>query len=101
MGGGCPGRTVENPVDKTPGERRLLAKVRIVYDVWSIRTIGPRVFLGVGHDPDVYEKGGIELGSGGSRDGGKILSLELDGRDMTEIVRARVKWIERGIKQTG
>ena len=101
MGGGCPGRTVENPVDKSPGERRLLDKVQIVWDVWSIRTIGPRVLLGVGHGPDVYEKCGIELGRRGSRDGGKVLSLEFDRRDMTEIIRARVKWIERGIKQTG
>ena len=54
MGGGCPGRTVENPVDKTPSERRLLDKVPDVWDVWSIRMIGPGVLLRVGHGPDVY-----------------------------------------------
>ena len=54
MGGGYLGRTVENPADETPSEICLLGKVPEVWDVWSIRMIGPGVLLRVGLGPDVY-----------------------------------------------
>ena len=61
----CLGHTVENPTDEPPSEIRLLGKVQIIWDVWGIRTIGPRVLLRVGHGPGAQE-GGIELGRRGS-----------------------------------
>ena len=81
IGGRIDGRTVENPADGKPGRIRLLAKVRRVGDIWSIRIIGPRVLLRVGHGPDMIEEGKIELERRESRDGEKV--LELDGREAT------------------
>ena len=63
-GRGCPGHTVENPADETPGEVDLLAKVFALCDIWGIGIIRPRDLLRVGHGPDVYGEGGIKLGVG-------------------------------------
>ena len=62
----CPGITIENQGDEIPNKVDLLGKVLKVCDVWSIRIIGPRDLLRVGHGPDVYEGGGVELGRRGS-----------------------------------
>ena len=63
-GRGCPGHTVENPADETPGEVDLLAKVFALCDSWGIGIIRPRDLLRVGHGPDAYGEGGIKLGVG-------------------------------------
>ena len=81
IGGRVGRRTVENPADGKPGETRLLAEVRGVSDIWSIRSIRPRLLLKVRHGSDAPEEGKIELGRREFRDGEKV--LELDGREAT------------------
>ena len=51
------GRTIENRSDEESSETSLLRKVLAVWDLWSVRIIGPRSRLSIGHGPDVYEGG--------------------------------------------
>ena len=54
---GCLGRTIEGRGDERSGEISLLVEVQMVWDLWSIRVVRPRLVLHVPHDPDVYEGG--------------------------------------------
>ena len=47
---------MEHQADEGSGEIRLLIRVQPVWDIWSVRVIGPRLFLSAGHDPDVHEE---------------------------------------------
>lgn len=58
---GCVGRTVENRSDEKPGKIGLVRKVNVVRDFRSIRVVGPRIFLSVGHGSDAYD-GAVEGG---------------------------------------
>ena len=90
------GHTIEHRADESPSEVGLLLEVQLVWDIWSVRVIGPRVSQGVRHGSDVYEKGfrrrvGSKVGMRGFGCGER--TLETDG-GVTWVLKARVKRIE-------
>lgn len=48
-------RTIEDRADEIPGETLLLPNVQAVWDLGSIKMVGPGFLLRVGHSLDVYE----------------------------------------------
>ena len=63
-------RTIENRADKGPGEPGLLQSVQGVWDLWSIRIIGPRSFPRVRHGVSMCSRRGIA--AKGGVDGGSM-----------------------------
>jgi len=65
-----PTRTVENRAEENSGEIDLLLKVLTVWDLGSIRVIGPRLELRVRHASSVYMGGGnsVRRGIGGGEE---------------------------------
>ena len=62
------GRTVEHRADENSGQIGLLVIVYMVWDLWSIGIIGPRLLLRVIHGPDACEE---EFWSGSLVESGK------------------------------
>ena len=61
--------TIENRTDEVSGEIGLLPKVQVEWNLWSVRIIGPGLFVGHGSDADegrISAKGDIELEEGGT-----------------------------------
>jgi len=59
--------TIENCTDEDSGEIGLLPKVQFEWNLWSVRIIGPGLFVGHGSDVDeggISAEGEIELGEG-------------------------------------
>ena len=55
-------RTIENRVDDVSGETGLLVEVQMVWNLWSVRIVGPRRMLHIPpHDPNLYQ-GGLRRG---------------------------------------
>ena len=76
------GRTVEHRADENSGQIGLLVIVYMVWDLWSIGIIGPRLLLRVIHGPDACEEefwsgSWVESERRGFREGEE--TLELDG----------------------
>ena len=56
--------TIENRGNENSGEVGCSFKVQVVRDLWSIRIVGPGLFLRVRHDSDVCEGGMVLVGRG-------------------------------------
>ena len=82
--------TVENRADKNPCKIGLLVLVQRARDLWSVRVVGPWLFLRVGHDSDT--EGRIEFEGGGFQDGEK--TSEFDGRVGARVIKAQGNYIE-------
>jgi len=54
----CLARTIEHRADENSGKSGLLPKIKIVWDLWGVGVIGPRLFRRVRHGSDVDEPGG-------------------------------------------
>lgn len=70
VGGGRLARTVKSRADESPGGIGFLERAQMLWDLWSVRVIGPRLLLRARHYPDVYDEGfwqrvGLDLGRGG------------------------------------
>ena len=50
-------RTIENRAEDNSGKVSLFLKVYVAWDLWSIRTIGPWLTLGIRHGSDAYKGG--------------------------------------------
>ena len=60
---GCFAYTIEHRANEKSGEIGLLVKVQLVFDIWGIGIIGPRILLRARHDLDVHKLvGGKGLG---------------------------------------
>ena len=55
--GGCLVRTIKNRTDDNSSKIGLLRIVQVVWDLWGIRIIRPRLLLKVRHGSVVYEGG--------------------------------------------
>ena len=60
----CLAHTIENRADKVSGEIGLLQEMQMIWDLWSIRMVGPRPFTRVGHGSDVYKGRSISVEEG-------------------------------------
>ena len=52
---GCIACTIEHRANERSSEIGLLLKVHLVFDIWGIGIIGPRLLLRARHDLDVHE----------------------------------------------
>ena len=83
-------RTIKNRANENSGESGLFGKVYVVLDIWGVRTIGPQLFLRVGHDPNVHELG--REGAGGLKRPSRIVERWRDRQQTGNSESLRSMW---------
>jgi len=93
---GYPDHTIENRGEQVSGEIALFSNVHTVWDLWSIRIIGPGFEPKVRHGPGMCAeagfrcRGGPEVRRGGSTEVEKTL-LDSTGWERREVINVLVK----------